>query len=232
MVSQYRKLAESLYSEEWISSIRDFYIEEFRDPEFPSLKFRYIKFYGYDSIKKTYMWFYLHRVLNRRSFLQGSLKKSLIQVISKGIVPIRLFFSAAEWSYPYLIRGLKSRRTRYLSPGIVPIESDVSLEVSHEVARVLAGALHGDKKFVFSGNKSIHVWLYNFDSGSSWDISSIETVEEDLEFRRYVFDVAQSLVPHELDRRTTEDTYRVLPVIGSLNGFTMGRVTEIPEEEL
>jgi len=220
-------MAESLISDEWCEWIRNYYTNEFTDPEFPRLKFRYIKLYGYDNDTGKIMWFYLHRILNRRALINSSLKVSIAKIIEDGIYPIRLFFSASEWSYPYLIHGLKSRRTRYLSPGIIPIESDIDLESSKVVAKTLIEKFDWNFKLVYSGNKSIHVWYYEIPGSHN-----IQTVEEDLSFREEIFERVSASTPLELDRRTTVDSYRVLPVIGSLNGFTMRPVKEFLPEEL
>ena len=95
--------------------------------------------------------------------------------------------------------------------------------------------------FVFTGNKSIHVWVLDF----NWEEwvpkkylvknfykAKIREVGEFLARKRFYEWVVDSTGITNLDKSTATDTRRVIPVLGTLNALTWRKVVRIDRKEL
>jgi hypothetical protein len=100
------------------------------------------------------------------------------------------------------------------------------------VAKILNQKLSESKSFVYSGNKSIHVWWKNFHfedylNNLESEIYSSASRREKFERKARIifYQKLQSQIPHSLDYRSATDPRRVVPIINTINCFT-GRITK------
>ncbi|MHA2090196.1 MAG: hypothetical protein ACW98K_04995 [Candidatus Kariarchaeaceae archaeon] len=198
------------------------------------LKFRLIKIFGVDLVQNSSRWISLHRFVNKRRLDNQNLPSLLLKLIDQQFIPIRVFQSVSEWLAPNEVHHLRMIRSN-----IFPIENDDSLSKSIACAKEVAETLAGEKLYVFSGNKSIHVWWINFEFEhflTSPLQESLGTTNQSEKFNRIArskaFKDIQQKITHKLDRRISEDTRRVIPIIGTVNAFTGKTVLQMDYETL
>lgn len=203
------------------------------------LKFRYVKIFGFDITSNNSRWILLDRFVNKRRIPNHLLPKIIIQLFEKKFVPIRLFQSVCEWLSPNDVYQLKIKNPRMIKSGIFPLENDDSLENSINCAKQLDDKISNNKYYVYSGNKSIHLWWMGFkfeeyltkiNSADIWKYSNREKMEN--RARKIAFTLIQNKVSFELDRRNAVDTRRVVPIIGTINGFTGRKVSLLNRGQL
>ena len=201
------------------------------------LRFRAIKVWGLvrrihkGRLKRRQSWANLQRTLHWRTIGNEKLGKAIRAYLKLNRHPIRCFMSSAEFLEPRTFSKRMLGYPRMISSGIVPFEEDTSLESSIETARMLKDILKKDFDFllVYTGNKSIHVWLLNFNweewVPKKWLIRNqhrapLREVGEYLA-RKALFEwVKDQADGRSLDKDTTVDTRRIVPIIGTLNAQT------------
>lgn len=206
--------------------IEQFY-EEWKGPIVPDLKFRFVKMFTYNVITKSYQWNFLHRLVDRNRSVD--IREEIREGMSRGVIPLRIFHSAAEWYAPYKFVGT-SHKSWILRQGIIPLECDESLASSIIMMEELRSEI---KRFVYTGNRSIHAWLTPDDDiwkRGKEDLHKPEEREKyDLFLRKLHFQRISDMVSVQLDPQTTIDSRRVIPMIGTLNALTGRIVNEIPD---
>ncbi len=216
-----------------INLLRQYYINWEGDKTI-DLKFRFIKVFGIDRSQNTTRWILLHWFVNRRRISNENLPKLILKLFDMNFIPIRLFQSVGEWLAPNRHYNLHMIRS-----GILPLENDDSLLSSIECARQLLDFLPGLCYYVYSGNKSIHVWWlkFNFEDyfpeewrKSIWSQQNREKLDRFA--RKKAFDSIQDKLSFELDKRNAIDTRRVVPIIGTVNAFTGRKVELLNREQL
>lgn len=202
-----------------------------------NLKFRAIKIFTINEKDRNTIWINLHRSINKRRIYNHTLADAIRILIRKGIIPIRIFHSSTEWLAPNEIDS-KNKHPTLISSGFLPFECDTSIDESLENARILVNHLP-NSSITFSGNKSFHIWWNDFDvsnyiknkeSDRLWNKRFREKFE--LIARKKAFEEIKSQTPYELDYRISLDTRRVVPIIGTLNGFVKRKVISILSDDL
>ncbi|MCY3412582.1 MAG: hypothetical protein INQ03_13165 [Candidatus Heimdallarchaeota archaeon] len=229
----YQNLAKSL-TENDLHRISEFY-ETFEIGDEVDLKHRYIKLFAVSSSNREGLWLRLDKYCNKRRINNKDLGKLIRAIIEKGVYPIRLFHSVSEWLDPRaVIHG--NKQARMLRSGMMVYENDESLNESLLTAQELNSKLSGEKYFVYSGNKSIHVWWLSFNPLDYIDIDI-----EDFWKRREYYDRVARFKAYEsmkkqtsfsLDKRVSIDSRRIVPIIGSLNAITGRTVQRITKLEI
>ncbi len=221
-----------------IEALYGFYRDDFEIDQSVQLKFRFIKVFGLDIENQTVSWMRLDNYLNKRRIGNENLKRSILELIDRGIVPIRIFQSASEWLSPNLVNYTKTFQERMIRSGFLILENDESLDISIRLANELNRILDGDKLFIYTGNVSIHTWYTSFDIDS---YLLEKPNESDLWGDREKYDrIArfealkriQEKVSITIDNRPAIDSRRVVPIINTLNGFTGRRVSRIADNAL
>jgi hypothetical protein len=180
---------------------------------------------------KKFKWLYLNRIVNKRRLNYNHLKNGLRKLLNSNIIPIRVFHSVSEWLAPHDID--KNPHSMWIkNSGFIPFENDESLEISILTAKLLKDRLDGEKYFVYSGNKSIHVWWDKFNFEDFVELNELEYYssarkreKSERKARIKAHNIFQSQIPHTLDYRSSTDPRRIVPIINSLNCFT-GRITK------
>ena len=213
------------------------YYKEWRGNFEIDFKFRFLKAFTLNIERNTTSWIYLHRVMNRRRIKNSKVPLIIRHLIDENIIPIRIFYSVSEWLAPNEID--KRKFPWILKSNILPIETDETLEISLNFAKCISSKIDGDRKYVFSGNKSIHIWFMNFnfenylEKSEKQMILSAQTRERyDRIARRRFTESIQKFSNVEIDMRNAIDTKRVLPIIDSINGFTGNKVIELDATQL
>ncbi|RMG38043.1 MAG: hypothetical protein D6732_05585 [Methanobacteriota archaeon] len=214
--------------EEDFETIRKFYRKYFHPDPKMDFKFRSLKGFFYDANRDTFYWRSLHNLFNKRIFDHGKLQFLIPKGIEKGYYPIRLFQSSTRWLDPRSMGKKTDFRQIMIGNGMAVLESDTSLEESISVALKCNDLLQEEKKrFIFTGNKSIHIWVVEFDPKKWVGRDCILDLECHLKARKVFFDSIQEKIAVKLDPQTTIDIQRLVPIVGSLNGFTGRVVTEL-----
>ncbi len=205
------------------------------------LKFRAIKIWGLvkrihkGKIKRKQSWASLQRTLHWRTIGNKKLGKAIRAYLKLDRYPIRCFMSSAEFLEPRAFSKRVLGHPRMISSGIVPFEEDTSLESSIETARLLRDVLKKDFEFLFvyTGNKSIHTWILDFDwekwVPKKWlsrnqHKASLREVGEHLARKELFKWVNEQIGNRTLDKDTTIDTRRIIPIVGTLNAQTQRMV--------
>lgn len=198
------------------------------------IKFRMVKIFGVDLAQNSSRWISLHRFANKRRLNNQNLPSLLLKLIDQQFIPIRVFQSVSEWLAPNEVHNLRMIRSN-----IFPLENDDSLSKSIACAKEIAETLAGEKLYVFSGNKSIHVWWINFvfeNFLTSTQQQRLSLTHQSEKFNRIArskaFKDIQQKISHKLDRRISEDTRRVIPIIGTVNAFTGKKVLQMDYKTL
>ncbi len=230
------------------NAIRNYYSNWNYDCQDIDLRFRGIKIMGLvRTIKKRktkwhISWSWLQKTINKRRVNNNNIAIHLRQYINTRRFPLRVFMTSVEFFDP---RALGKRRLGYpriLRSGIVSFEEDSSLQSSIHTALILSDVLKNmQHKFVFTGNKSIHVWVLDF----KWEEwvpkkylvrnyykAHLREVSEYLARKNFFEWVAETSGVKNLDRSTTTDTRRVIPVLDTLNALTWRKVIELNRKEL
>ncbi len=219
--------------EEDFETIRVFYEDHFEPDPKIDFKFRSLKGFFYDANRKTFYWRSLHNLFNKRTFNQKKLKTLIPEGIQKGFFPIRLFQSSTCWLNPRIMGKKTDFRQIMVGYGMAVLESDQNLDQSIQFAIQCRSLLPEEKlRFVYTGNKSIHVWLTSFQPKKWVGRDCNVDLECHLEARKSLFEKIQSRTEIELDPQTTVDIRRLVPIVGSLNGFTGRMVSEFNLEDL
>ena len=221
-----------------LEAINRYYRNDFEIDQSIQLKFRFIKVFGLDIENQKATWIRLDNYLNKRRIGNANLRKNILELIDRGIVPIRMFHSASEWLSPNLVNFTKTFKERMIGSGFLVLENDVSLDTSIQLANELNSILQGDKLFVYTGNLSIHTWYTSFDIENYLSDLPDET---ELWGNREKYDrIArfeslkriQEKASVTIDDRPAIDSRRVVPIINTLNGFTGRKVTKIASNSL
>ncbi len=201
------------------------------------LKFRAIKIWGLvrrvhkGRLKRKQSWANLQRTLHWRTIDNQKLGKAIRAYLRLERHPIRCFMSSARFLEPRAFSKRILGYPRMISSGIVPFEEDTSLESSIETAKILRDILKNDFDFllVYTGNKSIHAWILNFNweewVPKRWLIKNqykahLREVGEYLARKTLFAWVRDQAKGRSLDKDTTIDTRRIVPIIGTLNAQT------------
>lgn len=221
-----------------IETLYAYYRDIFEIDQTIQLKFRFIKVFGLDIEKQSASWIRMDNYLNKRRIGNDTLKKNILELIDRGIVPIRIFHSASEWLSPDLVNYTKTFEERMIRSGFLILENDESLDASIQLANELNKILDGDKLFVYTGNVSIHTWYTSFNISNYFLEKPSETElwgnrEKYDRIARYeALKRIQDKVTITIDDRPAIDSRRVVPIINTLNGFTGRRVTRIDDGSL
>lgn len=202
------------------------------------LRFRFVKVLSYSINEKTTRWIFMNRYCNKRRMNYEVLKSGLLSLLEEGYIPIRVFQSAAEWIAPNEIdRNPSSLWIK--NSGFIPLENDDSLEISMETALAVAEKLENQKYFVYSGNKSIHVWWagFNFENYLKLPESQLYGSAQRREkmerrARNTLFQQLQNQIPYNIDHRNATDPRRVVPIINTINCLTGRKVTSLTIQQL
>ena len=212
------------------------------------LRFRGIKVMGLvrtirgGKLKWKVSWAFLHRTVNKRRILNKNVGNAIRAYLSKGRFPLRVFMSSVEFFDPRRLEKRILGVPRILNSGIVSFENDENIGVSIKTALAVSDVLKDyEYVFVFTGNKSIHVWVLNF-NWEEWAPkkylvrnfynAKIREVGEFLARKKFYDWVVDATGITNLDKSTATDTRRVIPVIGTLNALTWKRVVKIDRKEL
>jgi hypothetical protein len=206
--------------------INDFYYHDFTVSNLIDLKFRFIKIFCWDEKENSFYWNYLHRALNLKRIYNHEFQSKILEYIGTGRYPLRVFASASKWLNPDKIRNQKFDKLRLMDIGILSLESDYNLDVSVESSLQLNEVVEEPHFFVFSGNKSIHCYLYNINydkwlSKGELDKFMIHPEKISYQMRERIYNFYQSKVEFKFDKRTATDPRRVIPLPNTLNAFTM-----------
>jgi hypothetical protein len=221
-----------------IETLYSYYRDIFEIDQSIQLKFRFLKIFGLDTENKSVSWIRMDNYLNKRRIGNNNLKKNILELFDKGIVPIRIFHSASEWLSPDMVDYTKTFQERMIRSGFLILENDESLSISIKLANELNQILEGEKLFIYTGNVSIHTWYTSF---NITDYFLEQPSESELWRNREKYDrIAriealkriQDKVSIPIDDRPAIDSRRVVPIINTLNGFTGRRVTRIANESL
>ena len=202
-----------------------------------NFKFRFLKAFTLNIETNTTQWIYLHRVINRRRIQNKDVPLIIRNLIDENVIPIRIFYSVSEWLAPNEID--KRKFPWLLKSNILPIETDETLAISLDFVKYISSKIKGNRKYVFSGNKSIHIWLMDFsfenyleESEKRMILSAQSREKYDRLARRRFTESLQKFSNIEIDIRNAIDTKRVLPIIDSINGFTGNKVIELDATQL
>lgn len=224
----YTQIAESMNNHQF-NLIKEFYTDWIADDTL-QLQHRYIKLFGFDTNLKKAGWYRLDKFANKRRIQNDNLGNEIIKMIEKGIYPIRIFQSVAEWLDPRSVIH-QNDKVRMISSGILVLENDDTLADSIECAKLISSYLEGNKTFVYSGNQSIHVWYHDFYPESHLNISEREFILKreyyDRVARYNLYEYIQKQLQYKIDKRVTIDSRRVVPCINSLNALTGRIVTKV-----
>jgi hypothetical protein len=208
----------------YLQQIRDYY-ETWTGSNLISLKHRTIKILVRSLSDPEIRWYHFHQLINKRRIYNDGFSEQIRDIMALDLIPLRIFQGCVEWLAPNEVN--RSSSPRMISSGFIPVENDDDLKTSLKTAQLMR-ELEPNSSFIFSGNKSIHTWIYS----QSPTLSDRELAHADLreaaelKFRKSYFKKIQRKIPYELDSRITQDTRRVVPIPGSLNAFT-GRVVTI-----
>jgi len=202
------------------------------------LRYRFVKVLGYGIDEKKVRWLFMNRYCNKRRMNYDYLKLGIISLLEKNFIPLRVFHSASEWIAPNEVyRNPYSLWIR--SSGFIPLENDDSLDISIKTALLVASKLEGQKYFVYSGNKSIHVWWSEFNFMDFLELPesnlySSARVREKMErrARKILYERLQQQIPYSLDYRSATDPRRIVPIIGTINCYTGRKVTSLIRHQL
>ncbi len=234
ITSPWVKKAVKCIDSETLEIISNYYADSFTPDPMISFKFRFFRGFYFDANTQKYLWRSLHNLFNKRTFTQEKLKNLIPIGISKGFFPIRIFYSSTQWLNPREVGKEKDFSSFMINSGIAVLESDLNLEESIIHALQIDDVLEEKLRFVFTGNKSIHVWLTDFNAekwlDKTYDILEFSIFE--LEARRNLFGYVKDATGIPLDSQTTIDIYRLIPIVGSLNAFTSSKVLELTRKDL
>ncbi len=230
--SPWVKLSKKHVSDELITHVIQFYTSQYSVDRSVPLKFRNIKGFFYDGSTNKFYWKSLHNLANKRTFTPEKLVDAIQMSINKGFVPLRLFYSSTQWLEPRRMGHRTDYTPVMIGDGIVVLESDKSLSQSLEDARKVSNFLSDyNLRFVYTGNKSIHIWIMDFDD-KKWLNTSCDLLTNQAQWlaRKNLFEYITKEIDSKFDHQTTIDIRRMIPMIGTLNGFTLRKVTEIPQD--
>ena len=225
-VRLYSEFASSLSNEQ--KSVIINYYNNWEADSTVNLKHRFIKIFGFNTVKDRPQWIRLDRYLNKRTIMNAQLGGLIRIIIQKGFIPIRIFHSVAQWLNPRAVMH-GNRKIRLINSGFLIFENDDDLETSLKCAKKLQMTLPGEKYFVYSGNISIHTWWKDFQPEEFLEGVKEEELWSNREYydrvARYTsFNEYQSKLKYKLDDRVTIDSRRVIPMINTLNAITNRRV--------
>ncbi len=202
------------------------------------LRFRFVKILVQRADEKEASWLFMNRYCNKRRMRYDTLKAGIIALLDENLIPIRIFHSACEWIAPNEIhRNPESMWIK--NSGFIPLENDDSLTISILSALSVAEKLKHKKYFVYSGNKSIHVWWpgFNFEDYLNLPESQLfgsahrrEKMER--RARKILYESLQNQISYNLDYRNATDPRRIVPIINTINCFTGRIVTSLTNEQL
>lgn len=213
--------------------INQFYSDHFEPDPSMNFKFRALRGFFYDANRKTFYWRSLHNLFNKRTFDHKRLKSLIPEGIQRGYFPIRLFQSSTCWLDPRSMGRKTDTQQVMIGNGIAVLESDVSLEDSiSETLQAVKLLTNNKLRLIYTGNKSIHIWITDFDTKEWVEQECIYDLECHLEARKRLFMEISKQGKFKFDPQTTIDIRRLIPIVGSLNGFTGRVVTEFTIEQL
>ncbi|MCH8906195.1 MAG: hypothetical protein IH840_03815 [Candidatus Heimdallarchaeota archaeon] len=222
-------------NEHQVNLVRSYYNNwEFHDSI--QLKFRYIKVFGLNLRDNQAQWVILQRKTNKRRIYNHTLAENIQSLIDCQFIPYRIFQSVAEWLSPIEIE--KKQPHYMLKTGIIVLENDDTFVKSVQTAIQVCEDWDQGYRLIYSGNKSVHVWLSidenEYLTGKSnreiWGRGQREKIDKQI--RKTVHQNIQARVDNEIDHRSAVDTRRVVPIVGSLNAFTGRIVSELFVENL
>ncbi|MCE7735853.1 MAG: hypothetical protein GPJ54_13310 [Candidatus Heimdallarchaeota archaeon] len=202
------------------------------------LRFRFVKVLGYGVNDKEARWLFMNRYCNKRRMTYDELRVGIISLLEENFIPIRIFHSACEWIAPNEIH-LNPESMWIRSSGFIPLENDDSLTISILTALTVSEKLKGKKYFVYSGNKSIHVWWPAFNFEDYLNLPEVQLFgsahkREKMErrARKLLYEQLQNQISYSIDFRNATDPRRIVPIINTVNCFTGRIVTSLTNEQL
>lgn len=202
------------------------------------LRFRFVKILGQRADDKEARWLFMNRYCNKRRMNYETLKSGIISLLEEEFIPIRIFHSACEWIAPNEIH--RNPTSMWIkNSGFIPLENDDSLATSILTALSVAEKLKHEKYFVYSGNKSIHVWWPGFNFEDYIDLpesalfgSAHSREKMERRARRILYEKLQNQISYSLDYRNATDPRRIVPIINTINCFTGRVVTSLTSDQL
>lgn len=209
----------------YFGQIQQFY-ESWQGQQLIDLNFRFIKILARHLKETEPRWYFFHQLVNKRRISNEMLPELLRSIIDEGIYPLRIFASCTEWLAPNEV--WRKETPRIIRSGFVPFENDDNLHASINTACELVSVVK-DPVLIYTGNKSIHVWVpISISQLSDKELAFADQRElAELNYRYQFFEQIKSQISYNLDKRVSTDTRRVVPIPGSLNAFTGRKVINI-----
>jgi len=207
------------------------YYENWNGQDLVDLNFRFIKILTRTADDPKPKWYFFHDLVNKRRITNSQFPELVRRIIDNGIYPLRMFMSSTEWLAPNEV--WRSDTARIIRSGFIPYENDDDLPTSIQAACALGKHVQ-DAYFIYTGNKSIHIWVKFAVKGiDDKDMAFADRREKaELDQRYKEFYRLKEKIPFKLDKRVSTDTRRVVPIPYSLNSLTGRKVIEINGKEI